>query len=71
MGGVLGAAIANNSRDNRYQSDFKDNRTRYYKNRKSRIIVGYKNFFRYEGRKHFKITNRPKKRIRITKTISF
>jgi uncharacterized protein YcfJ len=83
VGGVLGAAIANssrqpnydnnyqNSRDYRYKSDFKDNRNRYYNNRKSRIIVGYKNFFSYEGRKHFKITNRPKKRIRITKTIRF
>lgn len=78
-GGILGAAIANNTRDDRYNTHHRSYKKRYnhtcndgyYTQRKRKVLVGYKNYFDYDGREYFKITKRPKSKIRITKTISF
>ena len=76
VGGLLGASIANNTR---YQREYVDYDTRQvkrrynecndrsYTNRKTRVLVGYKNFFRIKNKEYSKITKRPKDRIRITK----
>jgi len=79
-GGLLGATIANNTRDERrYNSNHRSYKKRgysncddgYYTQRKRKVLVGYKNYFTYDNKEYFKITKRPKNRIKVTKTISF
>jgi len=81
IGGLLGGALAHNMRDNRgstHQSDdyyYETKRVRKCKTKydtyKEKVNMGYKNYFLYNGREIYKITNRPKKRIHIKNTISF
>lgn len=77
VGGLLGASVANNTR---YERAYTNHRPHYkkrhkkhrsYSTRKTKVLVGYKNHFRYKRNDYFKITDRPRKKIRITKTISF
>jgi len=77
-GGILGASIANHNRVDSYNSHHRKYKKRHYKEcdnhyrtSKRKILVGYKNYFYYRNTEHFKITKRPKNRIRITKTISY
>lgn len=83
VGGLLGAKVAHEIRNNykpndRYYNDHDDYRyetsTECYdrpQRVKRKMITGYKNYFTYNGVKHYKITERPKRKIRITHTISF
>ncbi|WP_072680739.1 glycine zipper 2TM domain-containing protein [Arcobacter sp. LA11] len=87
VGGLLGAKVAHEIRNNykprynnryndRYDDDYRyETRTECYdvshKRVKRKIITGYKNYFVYNGEEHYKITNRPKRKIKITHTISF
>lgn len=68
-GGLIGVSIANNSRHGYYEPVHHKPHHRHYKKRK--VLVGYKNYFVYDDMQYFKITKRPKNKIRITKTISF
>lgn len=77
-GGILGAVIANNTRDQRiydnsnyYKSRNYNDCDRHYTQRRTKVLTGYKNYFTYEGRTYTKVTKRPKDTIRVTKTISF
>ena len=79
VGGLLGGAIANNMRDNNvvYGEDEYVTRTRtkcvtkYETAREKRVVEGYKNYFMYNGVEHYKVTKKPKKRIKVSKTITF
>lgn len=83
VGGLLGAKVAHEIRNNykpssRYNNHYRDDRyvttTECYdvEDRvKRKIITGYKNYFTYNGTEHFKITDRPIRRVRITHTINF
>lgn len=77
-GGILGAVIANNTREQRDYSYnkrqdrvYNDCNDGYYTQRKTKVLVGYKNYFTYERENYVKITKRPKHKIKVTKTISF
>jgi len=78
-GGILGASYANHNRHNNYNSHPKKYKKRHYKQcddgyyttAKKRVLVGYKNYFYYKNERHFKVTNRPKNRIKITKIVSY
>ncbi|AXH12455.1 glycine zipper 2TM domain-containing protein [Halarcobacter bivalviorum] len=76
VGGLLGGKVAHEIRNN-YNSN---QSYRYvnttecfdtYENVERKVITGYKNHFVYKGIKHYKITKRPKDRIKITHSISF
>jgi len=83
VGGLLGAKIAHEVRNNykpnhRYERDYDDyryeTRTECYDvghRTKRKKITGYKNYFVYNGVQHYKVTNRPKRKIRVTHTIEF
>ena len=78
VGGLLGGKVAHEIRNNYNSSSNADYRyvTRTecydtYKNVERKVITGYKNYFVYNGVEHYKVTKRPKKRIRITHSISF
>ena len=87
VGGLLGAKVAHEIRNNykprynknryndRYDNDRYETRTECYevahKRVKRKYITGYKNYFVYNGVKHYKITDRPRRRIKITHTINF
>lgn len=79
IGGIVGGAVANNMRDNYSNNGYQDDyayevRTRCYdtsKRVKRKMITGYKNYFVYNGNEHFKVTNKPRKKVRITHTIDF
>lgn len=79
-GALIGASIANNSRyerENSYNSRYSnyevDYESEYAQNDvyEERVLVGYKNYFHYDNERHFKISNRPLHRVKITKTIDF
>ncbi|MBN2781613.1 MAG: glycine zipper 2TM domain-containing protein [Campylobacterales bacterium] len=83
-GGVLGAVVANKYyRDEQYEGRY-DNRTRYckkkeyrdeivtrYEYKKERRFIGYENIFIYKGERYSKITDKPRRKIKITNTLSF
>lgn len=70
-GGLIGASIANHTRyDNNY-TYVNHPKKRHYRSVKEKVLVGYRNYFTFENIEYSKITKRPKKRIRITKTINF
>ena len=76
-GGLLGAGIANNNRDPKYQTTY-CNETRYkdevvtkYDYVEEEKLQGYDNTFMYNGIKYTKRTKRPRKTIKITTSISF
>lgn len=78
VGGLLGGTIANNMRnDSSYGNDEYVTRTRtkcvtkYEKVRTKKVIDGYKNYFIYDGREYFKVSKKAKRKIRVTKTITF
>lgn len=81
VGGLLGAKVAHEVRNNykpehRYDRDNYryETRTECYdkpKRHKRKTITGYKNYFVYNGVEHYKITNRPIKKVKITHTINF
>lgn len=95
VGGLLGAAVANNSRvennnyeasyasydnygyDNGYEAEYVRGGDDYYENSrhggygKEKVLVGYKNYFRYDHERHFKISSHPLREVRITKTINY
>lgn len=81
VGGLIGAKVAHEIRDyntNSYDRAYEDytyeTRTECYnkpKRVKEKVITGYKNYFVYNGVEHYKVTDRPKKRIKITHTIDF
>ncbi|NVJ53506.1 MAG: glycine zipper 2TM domain-containing protein [Campylobacteraceae bacterium] len=77
VGGLLGGKVAHEIRNN-YHSD--NSNYSYvtttecydtYKNVERKVITGYKNYFVYKGVEHYKVTKRPKKRVKITHSISF
>ncbi|RXJ89132.1 hypothetical protein CRV01_10980 [Arcobacter sp. CECT 8983] len=77
VGGLLGGKVAHEIRNN-YHND--DSNYKYvtttecydtYKNVERKVITGYKNYFVYKGVEHYKVTKRPKKRVKITHSISF
>jgi len=77
VGALLGAGIANNQRENSYQTQY-CNETRYrdevvtrYDYRSERKLQGYENIFRYKGQRYTKMTDRPQKRIKVKTSISF
>ncbi|RXJ70061.1 hypothetical protein CRV08_00415 [Halarcobacter ebronensis] len=79
VGGLLGAKISheirNNYRPQKYDNYRYEIRTECYdeptRQTKTRVLSGYKNYFVYNGIKHYKITNEPIKRVQITHTIDF
>lgn len=79
VGGLLGAKVSHEVRNN-YKPERRYNNYRYETstecydrpNRtKRKMITGYKNYFVYNGVEHFKITDRPVRKIRINHTIDF
>ncbi|WP_321471175.1 glycine zipper 2TM domain-containing protein [Halarcobacter sp.] len=80
VGGLLGAKVAHEIRNN-YKPNSYNNRNYRYETKtecydrpqrvERKMLTGYKNYFFYNGNKHFKITNRPIKRVKINHTISF
>jgi uncharacterized protein YcfJ len=79
-GGVLGAVIANNTRDSRHHSDnvryckrkeYRDEVVTRYEYKTKRKLIGYENHFYYNGTRYTKMTTTPKDRIRVRTTISF
>lgn len=78
VGGLLGGAVANNMRNNSsYGEDEYVTRTKtkcvtkYEKIRRKKVIDGYKNYFIYDGVEYVKVTKKAKRKIRVTKTITF
>ncbi len=82
IGGLIGAKAAheirNHNLDDNYSRAYEDytyeTRTECYnrpKKVKKRVITGYKNYFVYNGVEHYKISNKPEKRVKITHTIDF
>lgn len=79
VGGLIGAKVAHEIRDyNEYDRGYEDytyeTKTECYKKVKrvkEKVITGYKNYFVYNGVEHYKVTSRPKKRIKITHRIDF
>lgn len=79
VGGLLGAKVANDIRGNyRVNDNYYDNRyetkTECYdveEQVERKAITGYKNYFVYKGEEHFKISDRPLRRVKITHTINF
>lgn len=84
VGGLLGAKVAhevrnnykpNHRHNNRYDDYRYETRTECYDvvghRTKRKEIKGYKNYFVYNGVKHYKITKRPKRKIRINHIINF
>ncbi|MEA3554022.1 MAG: glycine zipper 2TM domain-containing protein [Campylobacterota bacterium] len=77
IGGLLGANIANNTRQGSYQTQYctetryKDVVVRKYDYKTEKKIQGYKNIFYYNGKKYKKRSKYPLKTIRITKSISY
>jgi len=82
VGGLLGAKVAHEIRNNynqeprRYASNSRYvTTTECYDVReqgiKRKVITGYKNHFTYNGDRHYKITDRPLQRVRISHTIDF
>lgn len=79
IGGLMGGAVANNMRD-RYEP-YNDNRGYTYETRtkcydnptqiRKKMITGYKNYFVYNGNEHFKVSNKIRRKVRITHTIDF
>ena len=81
IGGLLGGALANGMRKD--ESSYARSNDYYYETKNIRkcqtkydsyeeeVHMGYKNYFLYNGKEIYKITKNPKKRIRITNTISF
>lgn len=67
----------NNRHNNRYNDDYRyETKTECYdvsskRRHKRKTITGYKNYFVYNGVKHYKITNRPKRKVKITHIIEF
>ncbi len=80
IGGLLGGKVAHEIRNN-YKPQNNDNNNYRYETKtecydisseiKRKMITGYKNHFVYRGVAHYKITNRPKRRIKITHIINF
>lgn len=76
-GGIIGATVANNNRNHydkprRYKKHYKNAcRDGRYTTHRVKKLVGYKNYFYFKNRKHFKITKRPRHRIRITTIARF
>jgi len=77
VGGLLGANIANNQRQSSYntkycnETKYKDEIVTRYDYVEQKKLQGYKNTFHYKGETYTKITNYPKKRIRISTRISY
>ncbi|XPV69974.1 MAG: glycine zipper 2TM domain-containing protein [Halarcobacter sp.] len=83
VGGLLGAKVAHEIRNNykpssRYNDNYRDDRYvtttecyNTYDKVKRKVISGYKNYFVYNGTEHFKITDRPIRKVRITHTINY
>ena len=79
LGGLIGGKVAHEIRNNYkprrdYASYDYETVTKCYnttKRVKRKMITGYKNYFVYKGTEHYKITTRPKSRIKITHTINF
>lgn len=74
VGGILGASIANNMRNQKvynsydiYEDDYYDR----YEVRDRRVLVGYRNYFTYNGQEHYKVSNRPLRKVRITNIIRY
>lgn len=82
VGGLLGARVANNIRNEKMEDSYydgyryetriecKDKVAHNHKKRK-KILVGYNNYFIYNGIKHHKFSKRPLRKIQITHTIQF
>ncbi len=71
VGGILGATMANNTRNYRNNTYNNSCDKAYYTTRQEEVLVGYKNYFVYDNQTYTKITKRPKRQIRVTRTISF
>lgn len=80
VGGLLGAKVAHEIRNNykpndRYYDDYRyETRTECYDTPsrvKRKVVTGYKNYFVYNGVEHFKISDRPLRRVEITHSINF
>ncbi|MGB6330003.1 MAG: glycine zipper 2TM domain-containing protein [Halarcobacter sp.] len=84
VGGLLGAKVAhevrnnykpehNYNRNNRAEYRY-ETRTECYdkpKRHKRKMITAYKNYFNYKGVEHYKVTNRPLRKVKITHRIDF
>lgn len=84
VGGLIGGKVAHEIRNNykpkhrnydRYDDNYSyETVTKCYdthKRTKRKMITGYKNYFVYNGQEHFKITDRPRRKIKINHTINF
>jgi len=80
VGGLLGAKVAHEIRNNyrpndRYDDNYRyETRTECYdkpSRAKRKTITGYKNYFVYNGVEHYKISNRPMRKVKVTHTINF
>lgn len=67
-GGIIGASIANNRREAYNYSNYENYNSHV---EMDEVLVGYKNYFFYENKQHYKISNRPLREVRITKTINY
>ena len=77
VGGLLGGKVAHEIRDYdstanaNYEYITKTECYTSYKRIKRKMITGYKNHFVYKGEDLYKVTKRPKKKIKITHSISY
>jgi len=78
VGGLLGGKVAHEIRGNynepsgsRYRYVTRTECYNTYKNVQKKVLTGYKNYFIYKGKKHYKVTHKPVKRVRITHSINF
>ena len=77
IGGLIGANIANQNRRSSYQTKY-CNETRYKDEVVTRYdyitkekLQGYRNTFSFNGKTYTKITNHPRKKIRVRTSISY
>lgn len=84
LGAKVAHEIRNNYKpdynSNTYNARYDDNyryetKTECYdivdKGAQRKVITGYKNYFVYNGREHYKITNQPTNQVKVTHSISF
>lgn len=72
-GGLVGAAVANGTRDQRNGSYDSYEARQYdgYDRSGDRVLVGYRNYFYYEGQEHFKFSKYPLREVLVTRTINY
>jgi uncharacterized protein YcfJ len=80
VGGLLGATLANGIRNSNYSHD-RNNTEYYYETKRrnicnnrvinKRVLKGYKNYFRYNGKSYSKFSNYREKYVTVETRINF